>query len=305
MTADLLLDHLRGVSVFRLNFDQILSYEIRIDRHGYSITDPTGRTANHESITKAYWRKPMNADPDDSVIWSQYVAAEMRYAFTELVNLLWSDQKIVLVEPYAERRTGKLLQLRRAEGFFSVPDYYFTLGYEPAASVAVVKSLSSELVDDKILYTTKVRTEELDSRFPWFIESVVDANFDITVVYVRGQLFCFSLVRDFLDKSVDWRRFIGLEQRWHPHSLPEHMEDRINKYMSGLKLDYGRLDFLLDRAGCYWFCEVNPNGQFAWLDVEGSQGLLNAVIVEISPETTVFPIPNKHPLYPRCSSLSQ
>ncbi len=36
---------------------------------------------------------------------------------------------------------------------------------------------------------------------------------------------------------------------------------------------FGRLDFLWDKEGL-WFLELNPNGQFAWLDVDGREGLI-------------------------------
>jgi len=43
---------------------------------------------------------------------------------------------------------------------------------------------------------------------------------------------------------------------------------------------FGRLDFLRDKEGL-WFLELNPNGQFAWLDPVGTQGVLKAVAAEI------------------------
>ena len=66
--------------------------------------------------------------------------------------------------------------------------------------------------------------------------------------------------------------------------------------MDDLKLSFGRLDFLLDDEGRYWFCEVNPNGQFAWLDLSGEFGLLQAVTDEISPSTEHHSIPHEHQL---------
>jgi len=214
----------------------------------------------------------------------------------ELVNLLWSEQKFVLVEPYAERRTGKLLQLRHARGFFEVPEYEFALNCMSSASPTVVKSLSNELVDDNVIYTTKTKAEDLDPRFPWFIQRLVVAKEDVTVVFVRGQMFAFSLERDFLDKSVDWRQFISPEQKWKAHSIPVNLQQAIVQYMKTLRLDYGRLDFLLGDDSCYWFCEVNPNGQFAWLDLIGDFGVVQAVVNEISPSTEHHSISHAHPL---------
>ena len=297
VTTDLLLDKLQGQPVFRFNCDQITRYQIRVDQHGFTISDPTGRTVSSDSVKKVYWRKPFNATSLGQEVWTKYVEAEVRYMLSELVNLLWSEQEMVLVEPFAERRTGMLLQLRHARTLFHVADYEFALNRISERSPAVVKSLSSELIDEKVMYTTQVSPEELDSRFPWFIQQLVQADKDVTVVFVRGQLFAFSLERDFLDRSVDWRRFSRPEQKWQAHSLPATMQEAIRVYMRTLRLDYGRLDFLLDAHNDrYWFCEVNPNGQFAWLDLDNEHGVLDAIVREISPASEIYAICNPHPL---------
>jgi hypothetical protein len=70
----------------------------------------------------------------------------------------------------------------------------------------------------------------------------------------------------------------------------------ILRYMGDLHLDFGRLDFLKDENGQMYFCEVNPNPQFAWLDYEGKRGLVSAVLEEVSPMTERHPIPVRHPL---------
>jgi hypothetical protein len=295
-TTDVLLDRLNGSAVFRLNFDQITKYKIRVDERGFDISDVTGRTVSSQTVSKAYWRKPFSAENEDTAIWTKYVDAEMRYVLAELVNFLWADQKLVLVEPFSERRTGKLLQLRQASVLFTVPVYEFVLNETPRADSAVVKSLSSELVGDRVLYTTEVRTSDLDLRYPWFVEQYVAGSLDVTVVFVRGQMFAFALERDFLKRSIDWRECISPEQKWLRHPLPPYLSAAILQYMESLKLDFGRFDFLLDEQQRYWFCEVNPNGQFAWLDLNGKQGLMDAVAQEISPFTEHDPIPNRHPL---------
>jgi len=298
VTTDLLLDRLPDGRVFRLNFDQVDRYRIRFDRNGFCITAPDGRTISSDDVRKAYWRKPFNAESDSVVFGAahQYAHAEWRYLLNEIVNLLWSDGKWVLVEPFAERRTGKLLQLLHAERVFHVPPYEFVSNDSASATAAVVKSLSGEPVDGKVLYTTKVQAGELDRRYPWFLQQYVPATYDITVVFVRGIVFAFKLHRDFLGDSPDWRRYISPEQLWMPTALPKELLRAVSVYMDDLKLSYGRLDFLLDDEQRYWFCEVNPNGQFAWLDLNRENGLLEAVISEISPSTEHHSIQHEHPL---------
>ena len=295
-TTDLLLDKIGDAPVFRLNFDQMAQYALRLNQGGFRISDPAGRTVTSTTVGKAYWRKPFHVECEGSELWTQYVESEMRYVLTEIVNLLWAEGKMVLVEPFAERRAGKLTQLRHARRLFAVPAHELVLNESPRRRSAVVKSLSNRRVGDKVLYTTAVDTSDLDHRYPWFVEQYVEATHDVTVVFVRGRMFAFSLERDFLKRAVDWRECMPEEQNWTRHSLPPQMSAAIVEYMRRLKMDFGRFDFLLDGRERYWFCEVNPNGQFAWLDLGGDHGLLDAVAKEISPTTERHPIPNCHPL---------
>ena len=303
VTTDLLLDRLEGQPVFRLNFDQMSHYRMRIDRDGFVLADPTGRDVSSQTVSKAYWRKPFNAPAEEAYARAKYVDAELRYALSELVSLLWLNERFVLVEQFAGKRTGKVIQLKCAHPFFEVPEYEFIVNHKSSRSAGVVKSLSNELVGDSVLYTTRVKTDSLAAKYPWFVESEVSAHKDVTVVYVRGKLFSYSLQRDFLERSVDWRRFASPEQKWEAHPLPAAMQAAVRGYMKLLRLDYGRLDFLLDADHRYWFCEVNPNGQFAWLDLNNEHGLLSCITEQVSPAAQTDSLSNKHPLAGADSAL--
>ena len=141
MTTDLLLDRMPDQNVLRLNFDQLALYHLLVDQSGFEVSDPIGRTITSHSVQKAYWRKPFNGPEAEADHSAKYVASELRYLLSEIVNLLWMDQKFVLVEPHAEQRTGKLVQLKLARHIFNVPTYHFLLNRKPASGTSVVKSL--------------------------------------------------------------------------------------------------------------------------------------------------------------------
>ena len=305
VTTDLLLDRLPpAANIFRFNFDQFDKYEVRFDLSGFCIVAPGGETIRGDDVSKAYWRKPFSAEPEnvglDGV--DDYVRAEWRYLLNEVVNQLWADNRFVLVEPFAERRTGKLIQLLHASRYFHVPPFEFISNRASEINGVVAKSLSNELIGGKVLYTTRVEAGELDRSYPWFLQKEVAAPYDVTVVYIRRELFAFRLERDFLSDSPDWRKHISERQQWVPFNLPGAVAGVIRDYMNELKLNYGRLDFLLDSEERYWFCEVNPNGQFAWLDLRGEHGLLHVVVNEISPLTEHHRLPVPHPLDSRATS---
>ena len=48
--------------------------------------------------------------------------------------------------------------------------------------------------------------------------------------------------------------------------LPPHVETGVRELMGKLGLVFGCLDFVVDQSGGHHFLEVNPTGQFGWLE---------------------------------------
>ena len=109
----------------------------------------------------------------------------------------------------------------------------------------------------------------------------VDADADVTVVYVAGKCFAFRLERESFE-GVDWRKHINNQKLvWCRCPLAAADEIAIKSFMREARLDFGRFDFLLDGETLH-FLEVNPNGQWAWLDENGKEGVFDAVVEELT-----------------------
>jgi hypothetical protein len=306
-TVDLLLHRMDEQQCFRYNFDLWRDYKLDVTGDGFCIEDPTGRFVDDARVRKVYYRKPFTTKDIDAQIaisdQDAYCEAELWYAFRDLINLLWAAGKIVLVEPRADMRVGKFVQMAIARRYFPVPGYRFRYG-RPGLFLGgetIVKSLTFESVtgksDTRVLYTTRVAESELSPDFPWMVQEYVEANKDVTVAFVRDRLFAFELDRSlFLNRTVDWRALPIDEtaEMWRPHDLAPDIETAIFAFMRDLGLHYGRLDFLHDGSR-YVFLEVNPNGQWGWLDSEGKYGLLEKILAEVSPATACHPIPRAFP----------
>lgn len=280
--------------IFRLNYDLISDYTISVTPSALTIVDPVGRVADLSSIHKCYLRKFERKITEKCQ--DKYADEELWYVIRSIIHQLWSLGHVVLVEPGAETtRLDKLTQLRIACRYFPIADWEFCFRSRSAfTSSVVVKSLSRGKIGEQVLYANRVEPAELDVQWPWFQQEIVEAEYDVTVVYVRGKQFTYRLDRRQIVASgrVDWksdRAAKGL-QTWEYIELPESVSARISSFMQEIKLDFGRLDFLMRKNGELVFLEVNPNGQFAWLDLEDSRGLITAVCNEISPLTPLHPI---------------
>ena len=178
-----------------------------------------------------------------------------------------------------------------------MPSYKFVSGSQAfleEGRASIVKSLTSRrIVGAATLYATRVREDELDPAVPWMIQDYVHASKDITVAYVRGEIFAFELDRQsFIEKTIDWREMgpDAVTDAWAVHELPGSMKEAVKSFMADLCLHYGRLDLLMVEDK-YVFLEVNANGEWAWLDFDGKAGLRDRIIEEIHPLTPCHAIP--------------
>jgi len=302
LSADLLIRKLGSERVFRFNFDLWKEYTIDIRPDRVTITNPTGLTVQSSDIVKFLWRKVYTTQqlyPDRSFPREQlYQEEELAYAMREVWNRMYYEGRAVLIDPLSDDLAGKLVQARIAAACFPVPAWRFVAGASSAfdaGRTSVVKSLTSQRVGEKsVLFTTRVQEDQLAPASPWMIQDLVEAHRDVTVVVIRDALFAFEFDRGALPEQViDWRqaRIRNPAQTWHPHRLPPETASSIRQFMEAMALHYGRLDFLLagDR---YWFLEVNPNGEWGWLDPHGEAGILDTLIEELSPDTPCHPLPN-------------
>ena len=50
------------------------------------------------------------------------------------------------------------------------------------------------------------------------------------------------------------------------HALPEEIATACQRLMKALNLRFGAVDLVLAPNGQYYFLEINPNGQWLWLE---------------------------------------
>lgn len=111
--------------------------------------------------------------------------------------------------------------------------------------------------------------------FQEYVEGV-----DLRVTVVGDRTFCASIDARTTTYPVDMRMVIG-EARVTSEELPAGVEDRLLALLRRLGLRYGAVDLRRTDAGEHHFLEVNPAGQ--WLFVERLTGMpiTQAVVEEL------------------------
>lgn len=285
-TTSVVCQRLPDLPVFRYNLDLWRDYQFVASPDGFSITDPTGRICSSDSIRAVYVRKPMFWDkaPDQEEQWARDTAEQI---FKEIAEWADAEGRLALVHP-GKGRWSKMRQMRVARRFFPVPDWRVTMGVTPAGiqEPAVVKTLTQAVIaDDRVLFVREAPLNRLSPSFPWFVQEKQNAEEDVTVVWVQGGIFAFALNRHAFDGQDCRVADVGKKAPWRKVTLASEEEEAVRGFMAETGLSFGRFDFLRCQ-GRLVFLELNPNGQFAWLDLEDQHGLLSAVADAIREDWT-------------------
>jgi hypothetical protein len=283
VTTDAVLNHLPELDVFRFNIDLWQDYEWQINQDTFLLRDPTGRTCCDEDTHAVYLRKlifnPAIIDLPAGGSEEAWTRGEIEALWLGLRDLAMETDRLALVHPSARGRWNKIRQMRVAASYFRVPAwsaYHGPSCYLPAP--LVVKAFGQNLTGNGgLLAVREIDPTQLSPAYPWFVQqNVVNATHDVTVACIGEKLFAYQLSRaDF--EGQDCRFPSALQELpWHPVALTPAETASIRAFMRATGFTYGRIDFLRDGAGL-WFLEINPNGQFAWLDPESKNGLIDAV----------------------------
>ncbi len=136
---------------------------------------------------------------------------------------------------------------------------------------AAVKALDAFLLrledTDAFFYTHEMTLDEATperlAAMPVILQRYLRGKLDIRVTVVGQQVFSASVSRNGAAIEGDWR-LAKNEATFTAHELPEEVVQRCLALNKSLGLLYGAIDLaLVDDT--YYFLEVNPTGEWAWL----------------------------------------
>ncbi len=99
---------------------------------------------------------------------------------------------------------------------------------------------------------------------PVIFQEYIPATADLRVIAIGEQLFAAAASTADSEYKVDVR--LNLHVRYQAHELPADLSTKLLKFMRQLGLEYGAIDLRLTPEGEYVFFEINPAGQFLYIE---------------------------------------
>jgi glutathione synthase/RimK-type ligase-like ATP-grasp enzyme len=289
-TADFVINKLnqQGLAYRRLNCEDLVNskFAFQIER---DFEFEFGQTPKFNSGWFRRTKLPsLNIDSEEE---RHYLLAE----YDALVrNVLNSVDCKWLSEPYRiYRAENKTLQLREAKEIgLNVPATIITNDkskikafYKRYNKNIIVKPIARNRIDyskhSGFIFTNKVNSgliasiEEFDIN-PCIFQENIDKDCEIRATVVGDQIFaavCYSQKQN--ETRIDWRRS---KLTFEKIDLPKEVAQMCIALTKKLHLRFGAIDLIKTKKGEYCFLEINPNGQWAWIELQTGQNIAEAII---------------------------
>ncbi|NBB81592.1 MAG: hypothetical protein GVY36_19485 [Verrucomicrobia bacterium] len=142
----------------------------------------------------------------------------------------------------------------------------------------IVKPLASGYVEsdegDSSIYTQRFQPCHLPAlddiqNCPVLFQRMVDKVVDVRITVLDEYMIAVSLAADDQrgDQRLDIRRDNMSDVRYEVVSIPDNIRSAITKILAKYSLRFAAIDFAINKADEWVFFEINPNGQWAWLDL--------------------------------------
>ncbi len=104
---------------------------------------------------------------------------------------------------------------------------------------------------------------------PMILQAYVPKRLELRITVVGQDVFAAEIHSQQTHHTRhDWRRYDLSHTPHFPHALPPEVQERCVQLVERLELCYGAIDMILTPEGRYVFLEINPAGQYLWIEEE-------------------------------------
>lgn len=281
----------RGIPFFRLNTDD-LHDEYRLSASSadgaMTFADKWGRFHRFPDETRSVWhRKPVTPAPpvgladaeglrivrDETLEYLSYPAATGAVSW---INNPFDN----------DRARRKLPQLRLAQALgLRVPRTLIT--NEPERALAFQEEVGGRVLcktmradgfkragDSFFLFSRKVDPESFArhaarvAQCPTLLQEYVEKDHELRITFMGERVFCCRIDSQAVSGAgTDWRQADPFTIPHRIVDLDPTVEAALRRMLAQYGLRYGAIDMIVTPAGDYVFLELNPNGQWLWIEL--------------------------------------
>lgn len=156
----------------------------------------------------------------------------------------------------------------------------------------IAKPLYSGLMETaegtKVIFSTPIDNMDLTDYSsielaPVLFQEYIAKEIELRITVIGNSIFATEIDSQAVKAAEhDWRRAAPSALRFRSVQLPAIIADNCIKLVSQLGLTFGAIDMIKTPSGKYVFLEVNPNGQWGWLEYATGDHYVDAVVCNLA-----------------------
>ena len=289
-TSDYLKSELEKHGVAFLRFDTDLSLretQVRY-REGSPVLRIAGMCYRPDCFSNVWYRRPerlkheaLDDSPEGKFIYGEWAEA-LEGFLAHIPESKWMNHPASNIG--ASHKVEQLTTARRLG--FSVPKTLVTQDADELRAFfseqngeIIVKPMASGYVErpegetDSVIYTNEVQFSHLENlddlpASPTLFQQCINKHCDVRITVVDEDIHSVRLIAREPDGSqrCDIRRDNMDDVEYGTIALPDDILERIRAMMEHYRLRFAAIDMAVGADSKWYFFEINPNGQWAWLD---------------------------------------
>lgn len=195
------------------------------------------------------------------------------------INPIENNEKVQFNKPYQMLVAHKVGLLTPQSILTNIPNdaIEFSDDVKGHMALKVIKSVAVRYSKKTLLlHTKKISRKDLNERAlegikysPVFLQKYIAKKTELRITVVAEKVFACEIDSQICKETEeDWRKHIFLKEEI-PHRIYDLPLDIKNKCVNLVKefgLYFGAIDIILTPDNEYVFLEINPNGQWAWIE---------------------------------------
>lgn len=290
-TADFVIDKLNKLKIkyFRFNCE-----DINTNNFCFSTIEESNQLFGSIENYKAIWfRRTMLPNVASELPFSErnFILQSYKSLLDNFLSI--TDGKWLSNHNKIEQAENKLFQLKIAKEIgFNIPKTLVTNHKEhllkfscQIAGDIIIKPIYSGKIEGKndlrLLYANKLKKEHLETinnfdLTPTIFQEFIEKEIDIRVTVVGEKAFSAYIdSQNDNETKIDWRR---KKRKFIKYQLPIEIEKKCIGLVRKMGLSFGAIDIVKHIDGDYFFLEINPNGQWAWIEIDTNLPISDAII---------------------------
>lgn len=273
-----------GASYFRLDTDRFPTEVKATFDPSYGLTLEDRENSVHSNQVKSVWYRrnvasilPDYIDKYEREFCIRESKAFLEGALTSIPTKRWLSNPAMI---WCAERKMYQLSVARNIGFVlpatSVTNDGTSVQSFSKSRKTIAKAVSSGYVDSpdgyRAMFTTALAQTDLTELdglrlAPVTFQEEIQKISDIRVTVIGRDIFAAEIMsQSHKSSQTDWRATEDPYIEHRPHKLPNKLEMQCQTLVKQLGLEFGAIDFALTAEGEYIFFEINPNGEWLWLE---------------------------------------